>query len=72
VCRLTCALPRAGAGRLSVLDLRGREVVAVPVKASAPGEQAVALPLGSRTPGVYFVRLVFDSGAAVAKLVLLP
>ena len=63
-------LPVAGAARLVVYDVVGREVsVLLSERLSAGGHVATWTPEGI-SPGVYFVRLTTPTGAAVRKVTL--
>ena len=55
--RVTFALPEAGAVRLSVFDVRGREIAVLLDRAVEAGRHEAALDAGALAAGVYVVRL---------------
>ncbi|NNE68881.1 MAG: T9SS type A sorting domain-containing protein [Rhodothermales bacterium] len=69
--RLRVSLPRAAQVRISVFDIRGREVALVTEKVLAAGTSTVALPTDLLRSGIYFVRMETRTGVvttAVAQL----
>lgn len=58
------ALPEAGHVRLSVLDVRGREVAVLVDEPRGPGPHAAAFEAGALPAGVYVVRLGVDGRTA--------
>ena len=62
------ALPEAGAVRLSVVDVLGREVAVVAEGERSAGEHAVTTPSAGLAPGVYVLRLQAGARSATRKL----
>jgi hypothetical protein len=58
--------PRAGSVRVSVFDVRGREVLVISERPRQPGEQAAEVDASALAPGVYVVRVVSPGGTAAA------
>ena len=72
---LSYALPAAGAARLAVFDLRGREVAVLRRRRAAPRAStargtAVTTAGARRPPGVYLAVLRTAQGTTTRKLVL--
>ncbi len=60
----------ASAGRLSIVDLRGREVATVMDGVLSPGEYNYKVNTGAYMSGAYFVRLVTSGGIETAKILI--
>lgn len=67
---LSATLARAGAVRVSLHDLMGREVLARDLVAEAPGAFARTLGLGMLPPGVYVVRMAVGASLRAVPIVV--
>ena len=63
--RVANTLPEAGMVRLTVVDMRGREVATL-----TPGRHEAQVDAGSLAAGVYAVRLTAGSDVATQRLVV--
>ena len=68
--RLTLTVAEAGAVRVSVVDVLGREVAVVLDEAAAPGEQVLGVDAAAWPAGVYVVRATAGAQTATARLVV--
>ena len=68
--RVVYSLPEAGVVRLSVVDMRGREVATLVNGARAAGWHEAQVDAGSLATGVYGVRLTAGSDVATQRLVV--
>ncbi len=67
---LTFSLATAGAARLSVVDLLGREVAVLVEGEQGAGRHAAALDVSPLAPGVYVVRLSAGAQTATRRVVV--
>jgi len=68
------SIPREATGRLSVLDLQGREIAVLANGVFSPGHQERLWNARAHTapPGVYFVRLAVDRRVWTRRIALIP
>lgn len=68
------SIPREASGRLSVLDLQGREIAVLADGVLSPGRQERLWNARAHTapPGIYFVRLAVDRRVWTRRIALIP
>ena len=68
--RLRFEAPEAGPVRLTVVDVRGREVAVLADGSAAAGLHRVRWDAAGRAPGIYAARLTTSAGASVVRFAL--